>query len=137
LKDEKETVLLFLRFDGCCFVVTIIKIHTHTHRPKQIFRERERERENERDSVWERGGMKKHQEEEEEEKDGVRPMAEEEGTVGSSLTMERVAAAKQFIENHYKAQMKHIQERKERYRFGFSSICFLLILIFPFPFLVC
>lgn len=79
--------------------------------------------------------MKKHQEEEEE-KDGVRPMAEE-GTVGSSLTMERVAAAKQFIENHYKAQMKHIQERKERYRFGFSSICFLLILIFPFRFLVC
>ncbi|KAE7998512.1 hypothetical protein FH972_003051 [Carpinus fangiana] len=54
--------------------------------------------------------MENHQEEE----DGVRPMAEEEGTVVSSLTMERVAAAKQFIENHYKAQMKHIQERKER-----------------------
>ncbi|XP_020097447.1 serine/threonine-protein kinase 38 [Ananas comosus] len=34
--------------------------------------------------------------------------------VGSSLTMERVAAAKQFIENHYRAQMKNIQERKER-----------------------
>ncbi|CAN1217339.1 Serine/threonine-protein kinase CBK1 [Linum perenne] len=32
----------------------------------------------------------------------------------SSLTMERVAAAKQFIENHYRAQMKNIQERKER-----------------------
>ncbi|KAH9763138.1 AGC kinase family protein [Citrus sinensis] len=39
---------------------------------------------------------------------------EEEGEIGSSLTMERVAAAKQFIESHYKAQMKHIQERKQR-----------------------
>ncbi|KAF9612585.1 hypothetical protein IFM89_002181 [Coptis chinensis] len=35
-------------------------------------------------------------------------------TLGSSLTMERVAAAKQYIENHYRAQMKNIQERKER-----------------------
>ncbi|GFP91385.1 serine/threonine-protein kinase cbk1 [Phtheirospermum japonicum] len=34
--------------------------------------------------------------------------------IGSSLTMEKVAAAKQFIENHYKNQMKSIQERKER-----------------------
>ncbi|KAL6838729.1 hypothetical protein ACP4OV_031443 [Aristida adscensionis] len=34
--------------------------------------------------------------------------------VGSTLTMERVAAAKKFIENHYRAQMKNIQERKER-----------------------
>ncbi|XP_038986362.1 serine/threonine-protein kinase 38-like isoform X2 [Phoenix dactylifera] len=39
-------------------------------------------------------------------------VAEEE--VGSSLTMKRVAAAKQFIENHYRNQMKNIQERKER-----------------------
>ncbi|GMH16533.1 hypothetical protein Nepgr_018374 [Nepenthes gracilis] len=37
-----------------------------------------------------------------------------EESLGSNLTMERVAAAKQFIENHYKSQMKHIQERKER-----------------------
>jgi serine/threonine kinase 38 len=28
--------------------------------------------------------------------------------------MERVAAAKKFIEDHYKAQMKTLQERKER-----------------------
>lgn len=35
--------------------------------------------------------------------------------VGSSKTMERVAAAKKFIEDHYRAQMKNIQERKERY----------------------
>ncbi|GLT45049.1 hypothetical protein SLA2020_189130 [Shorea laevis] len=57
--------------------------------------------------------------EEEEGEDEVGPMAaevveEEDGQIGSSLTMERVAVAKQFIENHYKAQMKHIQERKER-----------------------
>ncbi|CAL9211119.1 unnamed protein product [Musa hybrid cultivar] len=39
---------------------------------------------------------------------------EEEEAVGSSLTMERVAAAKKFIENHYRNQMKNIQERKER-----------------------
>ncbi|KAL2551629.1 Uncharacterized protein Fot_05248 [Forsythia ovata] len=36
-----------------------------------------------------------------------------EEVMGSSLTMEKVAAAKQFIENHYKNQMKSIQERKE------------------------
>ncbi|CAA0841909.1 AGC (cAMP-dependent- cGMP-dependent and protein kinase C) kinase family protein [Striga hermonthica] len=38
----------------------------------------------------------------------------EEEIQGSSLTMEKVAAAKQYIENHYKIQMKSIQERKER-----------------------
>lgn len=38
----------------------------------------------------------------------------EEEILGSSLTMEKVAAAKQYIENHYKNQMKSIQERKER-----------------------
>jgi demethoxyubiquinone hydroxylase (CLK1/Coq7/Cat5 family) len=39
----------------------------------------------------------------------------EEEVLGSSLTMEKVAAAKKFIENHYRAQMKNIQDRKERY----------------------
>lgn len=39
----------------------------------------------------------------------------EEEILGSSLTMEKVAAAKKYIENHYKNQMKSIQERKERY----------------------
>ncbi|CAI9093739.1 OLC1v1029299C5 [Oldenlandia corymbosa var. corymbosa] len=38
----------------------------------------------------------------------------EDEILGSSLTMEKVAAAKKFIENHYKTQMKSIQERKER-----------------------
>jgi serine/threonine kinase 38 len=37
-----------------------------------------------------------------------------EDDVVSTLTMERVEAAKKFIENHYRSQMKHIQERKER-----------------------
>lgn len=39
----------------------------------------------------------------------------EEEVLGSSSTMEKVAAAKQFIENHYRTQMKNIQERRERY----------------------
>lgn len=33
----------------------------------------------------------------------------------SNLTKQRVAAAKQYIENHYKEQMKNLQERRERY----------------------
>lgn len=41
----------------------------------------------------------------------------EEEVLGSSLTMEKVKAAKKFIENHYRAQMKNIQERKERFSF--------------------
>lgn len=32
----------------------------------------------------------------------------------SNVTKQRVAAAKQYIENHYKEQMKNLQERKER-----------------------
>ncbi|KAG2546768.1 hypothetical protein PVAP13_9KG044300 [Panicum virgatum] len=32
----------------------------------------------------------------------------------SSVTKQRVAAAKQYIEKHYKEQMKHLQDRKER-----------------------
>ncbi|KAL0346719.1 UNVERIFIED_CONTAM: putative serine/threonine-protein kinase ndrA [Sesamum calycinum] len=33
---------------------------------------------------------------------------------GSSLTLERAAAAKKYIENHYKTHMKGIQERRQR-----------------------
>ena len=33
----------------------------------------------------------------------------------SNITKQKVAAAKQYIENHYKAQMKNLQERRERY----------------------
>ncbi|KAK8547256.1 hypothetical protein V6N13_097972 [Hibiscus sabdariffa] len=55
-----------------------------------------------------------NREEEEEEEVKEKEVAEEEGDGVTSLTLERVAAAKQFIESHYKAHMKHIQDRKER-----------------------
>lgn len=32
----------------------------------------------------------------------------------SSATQQKVAAAKEYIENHYKAQMQCLQDRKER-----------------------
>lgn len=32
----------------------------------------------------------------------------------SNTTKQKVAAAKQYIENHYKEQMKNLQERRER-----------------------
>lgn len=41
----------------------------------------------------------------------------------SNATKQRVAAAKQYIENHYKEQMKNLQERKERYGFYTRIIC--------------
>ncbi|KAI3855579.1 hypothetical protein MKX03_006617 [Papaver bracteatum] len=57
-----------------------------------------------------------HQEESESESESMEEDDddEEEEVLGSSSTMEKVAAAKQYIENHYKNQMKNIQERKER-----------------------
>ncbi|GLJ48010.1 hypothetical protein SUGI_1013960 [Cryptomeria japonica] len=39
---------------------------------------------------------------------------QQEEVLGSTLTRQKVAAAKQYIENHYKVQMKSLQERKER-----------------------
>lgn len=44
------------------------------------------------------------------------PPSGKEGTdeAPSSATKQRVAAAKQYIEKHYKEQMKHLQDRKER-----------------------
>lgn len=38
---------------------------------------------------------------------------EDEGLVSNS-TLEKVAAAKKYIENHYNRRMRHIQQRKER-----------------------
>lgn len=35
----------------------------------------------------------------------------------SNATKQKVAAAKQYIEKHYKEQMKNLQERRERYDF--------------------
>ena len=51
---------------------------------------------------------------------------EKEEVLGSSLTMEKVAAAKQFIESHYKAHMKLVQERKQR------SLSFPFFSMIPF-----
>ncbi|KAL5998720.1 hypothetical protein ACLOJK_009665 [Asimina triloba] len=44
--------------------------------------------------------------------EAVRPPVNEDAP--STTTKQKVAAAKQYIENHYKAQMKNLQERKER-----------------------
>lgn len=46
-------------------------------------------------------------------KEGSRPPTNEEAP--SNVTKQRVEAAKQYIENHYKKQMQSLQERKERY----------------------
>ncbi|KAL0282391.1 UNVERIFIED_CONTAM: hypothetical protein Sangu_2954600 [Sesamum angustifolium] len=46
--------------------------------------------------------------------DAKPPMPEE----VSTLTRQRAAAAKQYIENHYKEQMRNLQERRERYGYG-------------------
>ncbi|KAL5697331.1 non-specific serine/threonine protein kinase [Ranunculus cassubicifolius] len=43
---------------------------------------------------------------------GGKPPTPEE--MPSNVTKQKVAAAKQYIENHYKEQMKNLQERKER-----------------------
>ncbi|KAF4352440.1 hypothetical protein G4B88_018872 [Cannabis sativa] len=45
-------------------------------------------------------------------KEGLKAPASEE--VPSTVTKQKVAAAKQYIENHYKKQMKSLQERRER-----------------------
>lgn len=50
--------------------------------------------------------------EDESNKDSKPPLSAEEA---SAITKQRVAAAKQYIENHYKEQMKNLQERKQRY----------------------
>lgn len=36
------------------------------------------------------------------------------GEEASNITKQKVAAAKKYIENHYKEQMKNLQERRER-----------------------
>lgn len=48
------------------------------------------------------------------EESGHGPSGPEESVVASSITQQKVAAAKQYIENHYRTQMKSLQERKER-----------------------
>ena len=43
--------------------------------------------------------------------------------VPSSATKQKVEVAKQYIENHYKSQMKSLQDRKERYFFVYTFLC--------------
>lgn len=52
------------------------------------------------------------------------PNAQADDEALSNVTKQKVAAAKQYIENHYKEQMKSLQERRERYA---MSHCFLNI----------
>lgn len=62
--------------------------------------------------------MAKNREEEEHSKVVALTEEEEEELeeqLGSSLTLERVAAAKKLIEDHYKSHMKLIQDRKQRF----------------------
>ncbi|XP_019192151.1 PREDICTED: serine/threonine-protein kinase 38-like [Ipomoea nil] len=63
--------------------------------------------EEERKAVTETAYSEDEEEEEEEEE-------ELEEQLGSSLTLERVAAAKKYIESHYKTHMKQYKERIER-----------------------
>ncbi|KAG5569592.1 hypothetical protein H5410_059358 [Solanum commersonii] len=63
--------------------------------------------------------MAKNREEEEQQQHRAVALKEEEEEeleeqLGSSLTLERVAAAKKLIEDHYKSHMKLIQDRKQR-----------------------
>ena len=60
-------------------------------------------------------------------KEGSKPPTSEEAP--SNVTKQRVAAAKQYIENHYKNQMKSLQERKERYDLNSSSWEFLHVIV--------
>ena len=52
-------------------------------------------------------------------KEGSKALTTEEAP--SNATKQKVEAAKQYIEKHYKEQMKNLQERKERYDFCTSS----------------
>ena len=45
---------------------------------------------------------------------------EDEGLVSNS-TLEKVAAAKKYIEDHYNKRMRHIQQRKERWNLVFRT----------------
>lgn len=46
----------------------------------------------------------------------------------SNVTKEKAAAAKLYIENHYKMQMQSLQERKERYGFIYMFFHYVIFL---------
>lgn len=64
-----------------------------------------------RDRAKSSAKKKGSEESEEDETKESKPLTDEEA---STVTKQRVSAAKQYIENHYKEQMKNLQERKER-----------------------
>ena len=47
----------------------------------------------------------------------------------SNITKQKVAAAKQYIENHYKEQRRNLQERRERYTYDCLPCFFIWKLI--------
>ena len=51
---------------------------------------------------------------------------EDEGLVSNS-TLEKVVAAKKYIEDHYNKRMRHIQQRKERWNLVFAHHLFVHI----------
>lgn len=53
-------------------------------------------------------------------------VVEDEGLVSSS-TLEKVAAAKKYIEDHYNKRMRHIQQRKERWKLVSAHHLFVYI----------
>ena len=55
----------------------------------------------------------------------------QEEILASNETRQKVVATKQFIENHYKSQMKNMQERKQRYLF-FSTKKIIAVQILSF-----
>ena len=64
-----------------------------------------------KDYVWKNKDELRHSSEATGVRDGGKAFPEE---IPSSITRQKVAAAKQYIENHYKSQMKILQERRER-----------------------
>lgn len=60
-------------------------------------------------------------------KEGLRTPGGEEAL--SNVTKEKAAAAKLYIENHYKMQMQSLQERKERYGFRYIYIFYCVMLL--------
>lgn len=50
-------------------------------------------------------------------------------SVSSPVTRQKAAAAKQFIENHYKNYLQGLQDRKERYGVWIQSFDFLFLFL--------
>jgi len=59
-------------------------------------------------------------------REGPKPPTSE--VAPSNVTKQKVEAAKQYIENHYKKQMKDLQERKDRYVY-FYLIFWIIVIV--------